>query len=134
MSTPNFSNFISNFTNLSNIDIISSVSGQVTLVANPSTTVQVVGRYFCIGDLLIQFSSNMLSTNQDETTYTLPFPYPYDATPYTVMLTPTNVGGNRVNVTLQSFDQSSFVFNISNNKGWANFVAIGPRPSSLYTA
>lgn len=131
----NFSNFISNFTDLSNIDIVSSVSAEVTLKAivtgTPSITIDVSGRYFCIGNLLIQFNSGTIS-NQTETSYTMPFPYTYESNPYTVILTPTNTSGNRVNVTLESFNTSSFVFEISNNKGWANFIAIGPRPSALY--
>ena len=137
MSTPNFSNFISNLSGSSNIDIVSSVSDQVSLTASPSTTVQVMGRYFCIGDLLIQFSSIMLSKNQSKGGYTLPFPYSYDATPYTVMLTGTNSDDNNNNsviATLQSFDTSGCSFSISNNQGWSNFVAIGPRPSALYTS
>lgn len=136
MSTPNFSNFISNFTDLSNIDIVSSVSDRITLIASPNATAQQYGRYFCIGDLLIQFSSNDSTiSNQTTGAYTLPFPYTYDSTPYTVMLTPTDNGnGNRVNVTLQSFNKSGFSFELINNNGWCTFIAIGPRPSALYTA
>lgn len=131
MSTPNFSNFISNFSGSSDIDIVSSVSDQKTLVGNT------VGRYFCIGDLLIQFSANtQVLSNQSTGPYTLPFPYTYDSNPYTVMLTATRNSNdnNSVIATLQSFDASGFTFSISNNKGWVNFIAIGPRPSALYTA
>ena len=138
MSTPNFSNFISNFTDLSNIDIVSSVSNSVPLIVDPSTDGEVVGKYFCIGNLLIQFSSSGIISDQGTKSFTVPFPYSYDATPYTIMLTGTRKDdNNQVIATLQSFDTSGFTFSISsssNSGGWVNFIAIGPRPASLYTA
>ena len=131
MSTPpNFSNFISNFTDLSNIDIVSSVSGQFPLVSNPPTTIEITGRYFFIGNLLIQFSSNTIS-NQTTGSYTIPFPISYDTTPYTVMLTATRDDNSPVIVVLKSFNTTSFEFAISDNGGWCTFIAIGPRPSTL---
>ena len=137
MSTPNFSNFITGnlLADLSNVDLISSVSDKEPLVPSPSLDIQQHGRYFCIGDLLIQFSANTtLIANQGTIEYTLPFPIPYDSEPYTIMLTGTNTDGNRVNATLKSFNKASFTFSISGSNGWVNFVAIGPRPASLYTA
>ena len=138
-TTPNFSNFISNFTDLSNIDIVSSVSGQVVLQINPSKTDVFYGRYFCIGDLLIQFSDTSSYTDgvfpdQKNALYTIDFPYNYDATPYTVMLIPTNINGNTVTATPNTFDKNSFTVLTDTDKGWVNFIAIGPRPASLYTA
>jgi hypothetical protein len=133
MSTPNFSNFISNFTDLSSIDIVSSVSGQSAIMMNFN------GRYFCIGDLLIQFSDTSdktdgLYSDQSQDEWTVNFPITYDTVPYTVMLTPTSRNNNRVNVTLKDVTKTEFKFQINNNDGWITFVAIGKRPSSLYTA
>ena len=131
MSTtpPNFSNFISDFSGSSNIDIVSSVSGQAT------SSNSGYARYFCIGDLLIQFNDNQPLSNQPTTSYVINFPIPYDATPYTVMLTATNNNNNtQVTTTLKTFGQTNFTFEIDTNIGWVNFVAIGPRPASLYTA
>ena len=138
-TTPNFSNFISNFSGSSDIDIVSSVSDKIALAATKlsnNTTFTVYVRYFCIGDLLIQFSANtLILSNQSTGEYKVPFPYTYDSTPYTVMLTGTRPNDNNsVIPTLKSFDTSSFVCSISSNAGWINFVAIGPRPSALYTA
>lgn len=143
MSTTNFSNFITGnlLADLSNVDLISSVSDQVFLFPNPSITPAVTARYFCIGDLLIQFSTNDITgiiDNQNTGSYQLDFPISYDATPYTIMLTGTRKDdNNQVIATLQSFDTLGFTFSISsssNSGGWVNFIAIGPRPSSLYTS
>lgn len=139
MSTPNFSNFIAGnlLADLSNVDLISGVSDKVSLVLEPNLEVQQHGRYFCIGDLLIQFSANTtVINNQNIGEYTVPFPIPYDSEPYTIMLTPTRNGSNNnsVNATLKTFSKSDFSVYISSSGGWTNFVAIGPRPASLYTA
>lgn len=138
MSTPNFSNFISNFSGSSNIDIVSSVNSvSVPCPTNPTTSQEVNGNYFCIGNLLIQFNTNGILSNQKTNNYTIPFPISYDSNPYTIMLTATNStgsGGNTVNVTLQSFTTTDFKFKLSTNDGWVNFIVIGPRPSSLYTS
>ena len=135
MSTLNFSNFIAKFTDSSNIDIVSSVPNEVSLASLPSITPQVSGRYFCIGDLLIQFNTNSIPNNQNTGSYQLDFPISYDDTPYTVMLTGTRQNNNdQVITTLNSFTTSRFTFSIKNNNGWVNFIAIGPRPSSLYTS
>ena len=129
-TTPNFSNFISNFTDLSNIDIVSSVSGSVVQSGD-----SMVGRYFCIGNLLIQFNDNNSFPNQNIGGYQISFPIAYDATPYTVMLTGTDINNNnQVTATLKAFGKTNFSVEIDTNQGWFNFVAIGPRPSSLYTA
>ena len=138
MSTTNFSNFITGnlLADLSNVDLISSVSDKKPLTVE-DVTVQQHGRYFCIGDLLIQFSANTtVINNQNIGEYTVPFPIPYDSEPYTIMLTPTRNGSNNnsVNATLKTFSKSDFSVYISSSGGWTNFVAIGPRPASLYTA
>ena len=134
-TTPNFSNFISNFTDLSNIDIVSTVSPRIGIYTNLSLNTY-YGRYFCIGNLLIQFNDNTPFPNQvNNNSYQILFPKSYDSNPYTVMLTANNNGNNNpVTVTLQSFTKTSFTFRTDTNSGWVNFIAIGPRPSSLYTS
>ena len=134
-TTPNFSNFISNFTDLSNIDIVTSVSPSIS--RSSYNGVNYYGRYFCIGNLLIQFNDNTPFPNQvNNNSYQILFPKSYDSNPYTVMLTGTNSNNNnQVTATLKSFDTSGFTFLLFGiNNGWVNFVAIGPRPASLYTA
>lgn len=143
MSTPNFSNFISNFSGSSNIDIVSSVSDNIDLI-NGTSLYQ--GRYFCIGNLLIQFSDfsnlNGVSLYEFSTsgTHTIDFPYQYDNYPYTVILSGFNTtnnnttNNNNVTVTLNSYTDTSFTFRVNSNSGGMSFLAIGPRPSSLYTS
>ena len=132
-TTPNFSNFISNFTDLSNIDIVSTVSPRIGIYTNLSLNTY-YGRYFCIGNLLIQFNDNAPFPNQVNDSYEILFPKSYDSNPYTVMLTADNNGNNNpVTATLKSFTNTSFTFRTDTNSGWVNFVAIGPRPASLYT-
>ena len=133
MSTPPyFSNFISNFTDLSNIDIITSASDNIALLPAP---LSYNGQYFCVGNLLIQFNTSTIQNQNSSANYTLNFPISYDTTPYTILLTGTNDDNNTiVDVTLKTFTSSDFTFRIGTNNGWINFLAIGPRPSSLYTA
>ena len=103
-------------------DILSSVSGSVVL----TTDVAYCGRYFCLGDLLIQFndSPNCIETS-GSTMPTIMFPYPYDITPYSVII-------NNYNQTSMTFNNSSISLGDAYDNAYLNFIAIGPRPALLY--
>jgi hypothetical protein len=146
MSTPNFSNFISNFTDLSNIDIVSSVSNARFLYNNftdnslPMTNAFTYNaRYFCLCDLLIQFNdfgtygvpTNTISSSSND--YTIQFNPLFDTKPYTVLIFPYN-NTNNSSITVTSFTENNFNVKVSSKPGIFCFVAIGPRPSSLYTS
>lgn len=148
----NFSNILSNFVPLGQTssqgqyDILSGTSASVgplwtNVVSQQSPTIQCLyyGRYFCLGDMLIQYidlsNGNYPATGQASNLgWTMYYPYPYDTTPYTVMLTPFNPAGNNNNIvtTITSINNTSFVFHIGNQAGCVAFLAIGPRPKSLY--
>jgi hypothetical protein len=139
------SGFLSNFSSSlsTRLDILNTVSDSKQLIASGSTTSGVTGpyyaRYFCIGDLLIQFSDMSgnfpapSSVTSGGSSASISFPVSYDSTPYAVFLTPANNTGNNLNsyITLTSFNASSFSFHIGNDNGSTGFLAIGPRPSSL---
>ena len=103
-------------------DIVSSVSGSVVL----TTDVEYCGRYFCLGNLLIQFndSPNCIETS-GSTMPTIMFPYPYDTTPYSVII-------NNYNKTSMTFNNSSISLGDTYDNAYLNFIAIGPRPLLLY--
>ena len=144
-TTPNFSNFISNFSGSSNIDIVSSVSEPSSLPNNFNDNSQYVNssftynaRYFCLCDLLIQFNDfgsygvpNNISNDSND--YTIQFNPLFDTKPYTVLIFPYN-NTNDTSIILTSFTETKFTVNVSSNPGIFGFIAIGPRPSSLYTA
>lgn len=145
-TTPNFSNFISNFTDLSNIDIVSSASKPSSLYNNFTDNSQPVtnaftynARYFCLCDLLIQFNdfgtygvpTNNIQNHNDD--YTIQFNPLFDTEPYTVLIFPYN-NTNNSSIVLTGFTKNNFSVNVSSNPGMFGFVAIGPRPASLYTA
>ena len=141
MTTPNFSGFLSLFTNTTstNDDILSDVSNQITLISSGTTLNGVkgpyYGRYFYVGNLLIQFSdfstsypppSNVTSGGGSAT---INFPIAFSSKPYAVILTPTNNSGSNLNtyITLTSYTASSFSFHIGNDNGSTGFIAIGHR-------
>jgi|694.fasta_scaffold87966_5 hypothetical protein len=136
--TLSYSNLLSNFSGpLNASDVLTQVSAPVTLTITSTTTSSSTyyGRYFVIGNLLIQFSSidqgfpNQLN---QATTYTLTYPFAYTSTPYSISLTGTTTGSNYpASITLQTFGNSSCTFRVSNNDGGFTFFVIGPRPSSL---
>jgi hypothetical protein len=133
--TLSYSNLLSNFSGpLNTSDVLTQVSAPVTLTINPGSSTY-YGRYFVIGNLLIQFSSidqgfpNQLN---QATTYTLTYPFAYTSTPYSISLTGTTTSSNYpASITLQTFGNSSCTFRVSNNDGGFTFFVIGPRPSSL---
>ena len=126
------SNFISNLmmidssSNAQLTDILSNVSDSVPSLDSSQESTNYYGRYFCLGNFLIQFNDAPSSTGYaggGDTSLT--FPYPYDDIPYSVVTTNNsnnNLGFNKTSITLSTgnFD-SSF-----------NFLAIGPRPSIFY--
>ena len=90
-----------------------------------------------MGNLLIQFSdfSDGISpgSSTENNNYYMKFPYPYDSTPYFVGVFPVKQENQNFPtcITLTSFTDTEFVFDISLNNGEISFLAIGPRPSSL---
>lgn len=130
------SNFLSNFAGsiTPSIDILTSVSNAVELTTTAGGG-PYYGRYFCLGNLLIQFID--LSTNEPGTTsqntFTMSFPIAYEESPYTVIITPFNKSGNNNNIftTLISYTLTNFTFHVGNNNGAIQFLAIGPRPAAL---
>lgn len=127
------SNFLSNF-NIgggSLIDIMSTVSGPIPLTAYSSSSDYYhtfYGRYFYLGNLLIQFSDisqGNLPTPGSGKTVTTTFPIPFSAPPYTVLLT---AKGAKTYYVL--FDTTSTNFEAKNegdNAASFAFLAIGPR-------
>lgn len=128
---------MSNFSeNLSNKDILKSVSNSVILYNNMNGGGTYYGRYFILGNLLIQFSdfsNDNITGSSTQTSFTMFYPTAYDTTPYCVILTPMKKENQNFpcNITLISFNQTSFNFHISTNNGEVSFFVIGPRPSSL---
>jgi hypothetical protein len=144
-----FSNFISTFNGTDLIDIMSTVSDKSELVFSDGTGGPYYGRYFCVGDLLIQFSSlagqttypSQLELSNNGTIYTLSFPREYDTTPYIVMPFPIRLGYQPGTVTdnnwgavttLSYITPTNFSFRLSDYAAGVGFLAIGPRPISLY--
>jgi hypothetical protein len=87
------SNFTSNFNGyLSSTDILTSVSNTVgPLTTNLNGGGNYYGRYFCFGNLLIQFSdfsSGIDPGSSTEGGYYMYFPYAYDSAPYFVGVLP----------------------------------------------
>lgn len=134
--TLSYSNLLSNFSGpLNTSDVLTQVSAPVSLTVNPSASSTYYGRYFVIGNLLIQFSSidqGFPGQFNEATTYTLYYPLSYASTPYSISLTGTTTGGNfPASITLQTVASDNCTFRVSNNNGGVTFFVIGPRPSSL---
>ena len=150
-STTNFSGFISTFSNTINstdiITTVSTVTGLSYILPQGGTLTpggSYYGRYFCLGNLLIQFIDSYQAGSPGifgvGYNYTMYFPIEYTSLPYTVIVTPFNPNpststssDNNIFTTLTSFTNDTFTFHIGNNDGAISFLAIGPRPSSLYT-
>jgi len=105
MSAPYNSNFLSKFGGniLPALDILSSVSDSIEIDSTSSGTVNgpYYTRYFCIGNLLIQFSdfsAGIPPTNSSSTQKYINFPIAYDTIPYTVILTPSSPAGSSWNI------------------------------------
>jgi hypothetical protein len=144
MSNLNYSGFLSNLINTSYgsgsfTDILSTVSPQITLTTSlvdvNYNSIAAYGRYFCLGDLLIQFSDNSGNTSPTQavqSTFTTYYPYPYESNPYVVLVSSFNSGNTwPSSASLTTYTNSSFNFHISSNNGNISFLVIGPRPSSL---
>lgn len=132
MTTPSKSNFKTNFSGTtSNIDMLSSTSVNISH-NNTVTNITMSGRYFYLGNLLIQFTTTTIPNNSDsKSTYDSTFPIAYDATPYMVLTTPLSSGGN-TNVTVKSWNTSTVTISPGVNDSIAMFMVIGPRPVSSY--
>jgi hypothetical protein len=124
------SNFSSFFEGDSEIDIVSSVSDKVQINPIPFSGVAYYGRYFYLGNLLIQFTSvfptfDLNSGNE----FTFNFPKAYTSTPYCIMACPVKDDDDNFNlfITVVSFDTKEFTIHVGNNDGNFYFVAIGPR-------
>ncbi len=134
-----FSDFRSNFNSsiLPAVDILSTVSNSI----GPLTTTlngggSYYGRYFVLGNLLIQFSDfsqGISPGSSTQNSFTMNYPIPYEFTPYCVYLQPIKQENQNFpcNLTLISFNIVQFEFHISTNNGEVGFLVIGPRPSSL---
>ena len=132
------SDILSLFGGSNNIDILSTVSDAVILNGEGTGgDNKYKGRYFYLGNLLIQFSDfsgdfpKSLTKTSDGNEVDISFPISYDSKPYSVILTPTKSGSSdNFYITLRNITKSGFEYSIGQNKGNTGFIAIGPRPSS----
>jgi hypothetical protein len=129
MSSPPLSGFISYFDSSSNsIDILSSISDSI--LCTNTTNNNYYGRYFYLGNLLIQFADNTTFPGNDNTgNYTLNFPIAFSSTPYLVLVCAIKNGSNNYNIytTVLSQNSTSFQIHIGNDDGAFAWFAIGPR-------
>jgi hypothetical protein len=137
------SNFSSNFSeNSSYLDILSSSSSSVALTGTPVGPSSAPysyghGRYFYIGNLLIQFtdypSSGFFYVLPNDTAITIDFPIAFSGVPYSVVpysiIPPTqaNPAPGNAPITLNSAINSNFSISIASNPSCVGFIAIGPR-------
>ncbi len=117
-------------------DIITSVSDSIVLPNNMNGGGTYYGRYFCLGDLLIQFTDFSQGINPGSSTpntYFMNYPIPYTTTPYTVIVSPYKKEDQNfpVNMTIVNIYSNLFTFNLSNRNGEIGFIVIGPRPSNM---
>ena len=129
MSSPPLSGLISYFDSSSNpIDIISAVSDSIQ--CTNTTNNNYFGRYFYLGNLLIQFADNTTIPGNDNTGYYyLYFPIEFSTTPYLVLVCALkdSTDNNNIYATVISQNSTSFGFHIGNNAGAVAWLAIGPR-------
>lgn len=127
----NFSGFLSNF-----VSTDSTINGINDILSNVSPSIETgvtgyYGRYFYLGDLLIQFSSGLNTTTKLSTgENTLSFPISFSNTPYCVLVSPNNATGTGSNdpaIVVTSFTSNVFTVNIAGNNTNVSFIAIGPR-------
>jgi hypothetical protein len=114
-------------------DILTTVSSAIVLSNNMDGGGTYKGRYFCLGDLLIQFTdfSSYIGVASSTTgTYSIYYPTPYNVVPYNVMVVPIKVENQNfpVNLTIVDIYNDRFTFNISTHNGEIGFLVIGPRP------
>jgi hypothetical protein len=154
-----FSNFISKFnassnnTDSSNIDIMTTVSNSIQLqysnAGNPSIGGPYYGRYFCVGNLLVQFSDfstqaqdpSAISLSSNGPIYILSFPNPYETIPYCVIPYVVRLGYETVApdfnfgavATLTYMTEQNFSFRLAAYPAGIGFLSIGPRPSFYNT-
>jgi hypothetical protein len=123
---------------------ISSSSSAVQPVNGSTTTTTYNVRFFCLGNLLIQFydragtRSSTVVHNSNGTYYTqhtaldsasntnvLTFPIPYDTVPYSVISSNYSaiISFTATKITLSNYDPVNYNF---------NFLSIGPRPALFY--
>lgn len=132
------SNILSFFNSNSSLDILSKASDAYTLTGNGTGGGdKYKGRYFYLGNLLIQFSDfsaelpNSVSVTSGGNSVGINFPIPYESPPYSVILTPTKSGSDdNFFITLREISKTGFNFSVGQNSGNTGFIAIGPRPSS----
>ena len=124
----NGSGFISGFTsslnNSNKIDILTKTATETVAVASELGGNPTKGSYMCVGDLLINFNNTNNSLNENAR---LAFAHSYANTPYSVIATNYNS-----NLPAYSFDVSGISFSTSTRLVDVQFIAIGPRPISLY--
>ena len=132
MTTPNFSGILSAFTQTScsnafGTDIMSNVSNVIPL-GTSGTQATYFGRYFYLGNLLIQFSDvsyvgTKFSNNTDNFTY----PKAFSGNPYLIMA--TSIIYDNVSCAMSYGDNPLTQFNIGFNSNSSNFsfLAIGPK-------
>ena len=115
--------FVDSSQQLQLTDILSSVSDSVPIIyANSSGVITTYNaRFFCLGNLLIQFNDSANTVNPASFD-SLTFPYPYDATPYSVV---SSNYSSAITFTKLAISLSSGSTNF-------NFLSIGPRPSLFY--
>lgn len=122
------SNFLSDFGgNLSSIDILTSVSSSSKLTTNLLGTYY--GRYFEIGNLLIQFtdfSTGFPEISENGFIYYVNFPKAYSSKPYSIMATSCNTGESAF-LTVTNYSTTSFDVHIGNYPTAVSFIAIGPK-------
>lgn len=132
------SDILSLFGGSNNLDILSTVSDAVILTGDGTGgDDKYKGRYFYLGNLLIQFSDfssefpNSLSKTSGGKDVVINFPISYDTQPYSVILTPTkSSSSDNFYITLRMITTSGFEYSIGQNNGNTGFIAIGSRPSS----
>ena len=132
------SDILSLFGGSNNIDILSTVSDAVILTGDGTGgDSKYKGRYFYLGNLLIQFSDfsgdlpNSVNKTSGGSDVSIKFPISYDSKPFSVILTPTKSGtSDNFYITLRKITKTGFEYSIGQNKGNTGFIAIGPRPSS----
>jgi hypothetical protein len=126
------SNFIS-LLGANSVDILSSVSAAIELIItnNSNSYTGYYGRYFYLGNFLIQFTDmyggTTLPTDKfgNNTTINFPIAFPVDTKPYTII--PYSINSGNTPLTILSATNVSFIVGISNNSCAVGFLAIGPR-------
>lgn len=137
MSAGGNSLYSSNFDgSTSDIDILSSISDAISLATNLNGGGTYYGRYFCLGDLLIQFtdySSYSSVASSTQTSFYINYPHQYDTTPYYASMMPYKSENQNFGavVNIINFNNVGINFNIHYYNCEVGFLVIGPRPASL---